>query len=157
VTEEERKQRAREKSRKWRAENRERHRAYSRDWQLRNHDYYLAKMRAYYASLPIEEKRAKRRAWRENNRERYRENARSDQRRRSVGRSQESVDYAEILRRDPCSYCGGEGGVIEHIDSLKAGGTNEWANLTGSCARCNGRKRTKTLLLFLLTRNVTDR
>ena len=45
-----------------------------------------------------------------------------------------------------CAYCGEFVGSDEHIDhivSLKAGGSNNFFNLTFSCAECNLKKGTK--------------
>jgi DNA polymerase III alpha subunit len=99
-----------------------------------------------------ERARAKHTRWREQNREWVREYARGRQRARRVGRQQESVGYAELVRRDPCSYCGEPGGTVDHIEPVALGGSNDVENLTGACKNCNSRKRTRPLLVFLLER-----
>jgi len=71
--------------------------------------------------------------------------------RRGVG-SVKSADVAH-LRRDPCSYCGGESEAIDHIEPRAGGGTNHWSNLTAACDSCNGSKSDKPLLIFLAHRN----
>ena len=61
-----------------------------------------------------------------------------------------SLEYAEILRYDPCSYCGDAGKIaIDHIDPLNGGGDGSWTNLTAACKKCNTSKRDKTLLGWL--------
>lgn len=67
--------------------------------------------------------------------------------RRKLPKDPESREYAVIVAGDPCSYCGGQGGVIEHITS---GENGYWWNLTGACGSCNARKRSRTLIEFLL-------
>lgn len=49
--------------------------------------------------------------------------------------------YARALRRDPCAYCGEEGGTLDHIVPRSGGGARwDWENWTGACERCNRRK-----------------
>jgi 5-methylcytosine-specific restriction endonuclease McrA len=76
----------------------------------------------------------------------------SQMRRRSrlVQITSEDTDYMGILRHDPCSYCGSDGGTIDHIEALHFGGETRWSNLTGACRRCNTSKGTGGLLSFLL-------
>jgi 5-methylcytosine-specific restriction endonuclease McrA len=107
---------------------------------------------------------ARSRAWREANRERHRENARRWQlenperhrastrehaRRRRLGQDADAIAFAAILRRDPCAYCGGPAGEIDHIIAIDQGGPNTWDNLTAACKNCNSQKRTIPLLPFL--------
>ena len=63
--------------------------------------------------------------------------------------------WMRIIRRDPCSFCGGTGGTVDHVEPQSRtargiGGAHSWANYVGCCVRCNGRKRDQKLLLFLL-------
>ena len=91
--------------------------------------------------------------WRADNRERLRAKLRKDAAKRRAlvgGRNREASDYVRILRSDPCSYCGRESSVIDHIDALASGGEHRWDNLTAACRSCNARKRTRPLLTFLL-------
>jgi predicted nucleic acid-binding Zn ribbon protein len=60
------------------------------------------------------------------------------------------ADYAALLRRDPCSYCGGAGGGIDHIVARAREGADGWENLTGTCGRCNSSKCDRPLLEHLL-------
>lgn len=55
-----------------------------------------------------------------------------------------------VLENDPCSYCGGSGGEIDHIVPLAKGGTHSIDNLTGACKSCNSSKHITNLLLFML-------
>ena len=68
--------------------------------------------------------------------------------------------YARILRQDPCVYCGGPGGTIEHIKprslfsvvtSANQGESKDhWTNLASSCYKCNQDRGKRGLLIFLL-------
>ena len=60
------------------------------------------------------------------------------------------MDYLAVLRRDPCSYCGGPAGAADHIVARSCGGEDGWENRTGTCASCNSRKGARPLLLALL-------
>lgn len=58
--------------------------------------------------------------------------------------------YEQILRRDPCSYCGVVmKQQIDHIVPVVASGENAWTNLTAACAGCNRAKSATPLLVFL--------
>jgi 5-methylcytosine-specific restriction endonuclease McrA len=74
----------------------------------------------------------------------------SEQRRRKIGwPSGETLAYIEILRRDPCSYCGAPWEHTDHIRPVANGGAGDWTNLTSACARCNHAKHTHDLLTFM--------
>ncbi len=60
------------------------------------------------------------------------------------------VSWWEVVKADPCSYCGGAGGTVDHIRPLNRGGKNHAGNLTGACSDCNGRKANLSLIGFLL-------
>lgn len=53
----------------------------------------------------------------------------------------------KLLLSDPCSYCGGAGGEIDHIDAL---GDSGWQNLTAACRSCNSSKDRLPILRHLL-------
>jgi 5-methylcytosine-specific restriction endonuclease McrA len=100
------------------------------------------------------------RRWQDANRDRVREINRAAKRRRRarihaapVGDSAQGREYAAILGNDPCSYCGGSGGVIDHIVAIARGGGDAWENLTSACSTCNVRKYSESLLEFLLWRS----
>lgn len=70
---------------------------------------------------------------------------------RRVGADPESRRYAkDVVLNDPCSYCGGPGGTIDHIEAVTRGGTSDWTNLAAACMSCNARKHNRSLLSFLL-------
>lgn len=103
-----------------------------------------------YARAHKAEARARHKAWREANVERARAYARDAQRARHVGRDPDGKEYLKILLRDPCSYCGGPAGTIDHIRPVVRGGANVWENLTAACKTCNLRKHDSQLLVFML-------
>jgi 5-methylcytosine-specific restriction endonuclease McrA len=72
-------------------------------------------------------------------------------RRRAVMDPREDLVAAYLmLERDPCAYCGGPGGTVDHIEPLADGGTHTVDNLAGACKRCNGGKCNRSLLEVLL-------
>jgi 5-methylcytosine-specific restriction endonuclease McrA len=109
-----------------------------------------------------EQARERHRRWREANRDEHRERSRRWYRAnrdlaisslRGLGvLDRPSRTYAEILRRDPCAYCGAAMEDIDHIDPIVSGGENHWTNLTAACGSCNNRKYSFPLLLFLARR-----
>lgn len=114
----------------WHAENRERRSAYNRGWARRNRERRREYMRDYY--------------------ERNAEQIKMWARIRKL--TPDAQDYAEILVRDPCAYCGEPTEQIDHIDPVALGGTSDWDNLTGACQSCNARKEARPLLVFLAVR-----
>lgn len=64
-----------------------------------------------------------------------------------------------VLRDDPCSYCDGPGGTVDHVVAQSSGlpDRNRWHNFTGACQGCNGSKGNMPLLLFLARRGVIRR
>jgi len=110
---------------------------------------------AKYAAKP-EVKAAKAirmKAWRGANPERSRQYVRDYQRRRRstvVGDIREIEAWMRVLECDPCVYCGGPGGEIDHIVALARGGNHSVDNLTGACKSCNSSKQTAGLLRFML-------
>lgn len=76
--------------------------------------------------------------------------ARELSRRRQLKLTNVGAEYARVLDSDPCSYCGAVCEEIDHIRSRREGGDGEWNNLTAACRRCNRRKGSTSLLLFLL-------
>lgn len=69
-----------------------------------------------------------------------------------LARDQDMIDWGEILRCDPCSYCGRPCEQIDHIVPFDAGGKLTPENTTAACASCNHRKSHTPLLQFLLLR-----
>lgn len=58
-------------------------------------------------------------------------------------------DYLEVLRQDPCAYCGKPGDHLDHIVPLARGGEGDWTNLTSACRQCNQSKSARSLLSYL--------
>lgn len=55
-----------------------------------------------------------------------------------------------VLADDPCSYCGGVGGTLDHVVALADGGRHSEENLAGACRSCNARKSDFGLLQWLM-------
>ena len=58
-------------------------------------------------------------------------------------------EWYHILQRDPCSYCNGRGGTVDHVRPLAIGHDDGMANWAGACEGCNGRKADQGVLWFL--------
>src|SRR5215831_3677437 len=77
-----------------------------------------------------------------------------------------AAPYLAAMRGDPCTYCGGEGGHLDHIEPVTRrrrrnrddgiAVSREWANLSGSCQACNSRKYTYSMLAALITGRLVD-
>jgi 5-methylcytosine-specific restriction endonuclease McrA len=138
----------------------------AREYYLANKEKYAERARRWAAKQPASYHRERWRRWREANRDkasaqtkkwraRNPEKARVQDRRqrlrRDVGLNQFALMVTDILRADPCSYCGEPLPIhIDHIHPMAHGGASDWSNLTAACERCNKRKSTKPLLRFLL-------
>lgn len=156
---------ARASSRRWRRANPERARrpsnpTYRREWYEANAEQERARERERHAKNR-DELNAQRAERARLQRERdpggmaaVRRQATARRRARvkaaTVGDRASYAEYDAILRRDPCSYCGGEVQHADHIVPLDDGGEHDWENLTGACGSCNSRKSTKSLLVFML-------
>lgn len=130
-------------------EYRERQRAYHREWYKANRETERAKQTAYSATRSAELTR-KAVAWQRANPEKYRAIQRAAKaRRQGVPMDADAKTYAQLLLTDPCSYCGGPAGEIDHIVPVTRQGTGDWDNLTSACRSCNAQKNAKPLLAFL--------
>lgn len=58
--------------------------------------------------------------------------------------------WKAAVKRDPCSYCGGPGGIRDHVVSVATGGTDAWWNAAGICSLCNNRKGKLSVMAHLL-------
>ena len=70
--------------------------------------------------------------------------------------------WLALVRRDPCAYCPGRGGTVDHVEprsrSARGLGTpHGWLNTVGACSGCNGAKRDSDLLAFLHRRRWNGR
>lgn len=112
---------------------------------------YLRKRRIEGKDRPSENAQKNRMAGQRARRQANPEKTRAEKfARRTTG--QVDLDYARLLLSDPCSYCGGAGGTIDHIVPIAKGGTNDWWNLTAACKSCNSGKCALELLEYLLRR-----
>lgn len=50
---------------------------------------------------------------------------------------------AAAIRQQPCAYCGGPGGTVDHVVPIARGGTSVRGNLAPACRPCNSSKGTK--------------
>lgn len=66
--------------------------------------------------------------------------------------SRSDLDYEDVVRRDPCSYCGAAGGQVDHVVPIARGGGCGWENQTAACGSCNSSKGARPLVLFLAER-----
>lgn len=104
-----------------------------------------------YARSHKTEARERHTQWRRSNIEHVREYARAASYRRKFDRDAETIEFVELLKNDPCSYCGAPGpSHIDHIVPVSKGGPNTPDNLTAACVSCNSSKHDRSLLEFLL-------
>lgn len=144
------------------AEKRERHREASRRWAARNRGKDPddpVRPQSILANLSPEErlerKRQLNREWarRQSPEKRAKWNNYNRLRRKASGADQKPVDVPPHIYSDPCSYCGGSGGTVDHIEAIHHGGINDPDNYTAACRSCNAAKGARfTLLGFLLHR-----
>lgn len=119
----------------------------SSEYWLRNKEACAERRRKWREANPDYDKKR-----REANKERYKLYWLNDahRRRANLGTPSElTIEYMDVLRRDPCCYCGKPTRHIDHIEPVSLGGLHTWENLTGACSKCNLSKRTDSLLLFL--------
>lgn len=60
------------------------------------------------------------------------------------------MNWPQILRADPCCYCGEQGGCVDHIEPRSLGGADHESNLTGICRSCNSSKGQSSPLIFMI-------
>lgn len=125
-----------------------------RTQQQRNRDYYernrlhlIAYQRARRGA-DLEAARAYERETYRRRRPRVQATNRARERRMEYP-SCETVEFEQVLRGDPCSYCGGRAGQVDHVEPVIHGGRNHWTNLTSACQSCNRQKSDKPLLAAL--------
>lgn len=129
-----------------------RHRREERERRLANPERARRIKRAEY-ERNREKYAARTKRWRRENAERRRKQSVVDARRRRLDRDADAVAYADVLRRDVCSYCGtSHTDEVDHIVPSARGGANNWTNLTAACRRCNLTKNAMPMLHFLLGR-----
>lgn len=60
--------------------------------------------------------------------------------------------WRDVIASDPCVYCGGSAGTVDHLRPIALGGTNCWMNLAPACVTCNNQKAALSLVAFLVAR-----
>jgi len=147
----------------YRDANRDKLRTYKRDMDKKRADnraYHAANRdqlnqearRRYQRNKPRYVQRAYK--WQRNNPDKARAYTRVKAlRRRGAPLTTEARQYIEIIKHDPCVYCGQYGDiVIDHIHPVSRGGDSDWTNLAPACRSCNAAKTNKSLLAYLLER-----
>lgn len=140
--------------RRYAAEHSEHRKLIYRAWRSENAEIVKAKARSRYRANPspyVERARK----WAALNPEKASAHTlKKNHRRRGAEPDTAAREYVQIIRHDPCSYCGTRPTRVEvdHIVPVSAGGTGAWDNLTPACRPCNAAKGSRTLLSFLLER-----
>ncbi len=127
------------------------HADYMRDYCRRNAETVNANKRAAWAKRSDEQKehtRAYRRKWFKTPAGRV-ASARGRHGRLSRKEELSPGSWLITLQSDPCSYCGGPGGEVDHIVPIAQGGSNDLSNLTAACRRCNALKKDQHMLVFM--------
>ena len=155
----------------WKKANREKVKMANAAWNLAN----PAKKKAAYAAW--HKANAQRRkeltaTWRQANRERtkataaawqkaHREQARALARRRRAREynargTHTAKQWLALLAsyHGKCVYCGKHATTQDHIDPLSRNGSNDIDNIAPACVSCNSSKKTKPLLVWMLTRYI---
>lgn len=69
--------------------------------------------------------------------------------------------YREVLRQDPCPYCGNipapMNRSLEHVIPRSHGGRNSWDNLVGACFPCNQRRGNIPFLYWMVQQQPKER
>jgi hypothetical protein len=75
-----------------------------------------------------------------------------------LGREDRAISraYRAAIADDPCRYCGGRAGNVDHYFPVAKGGSDMWTNLGPACAGCNRSKRATCGTAFAL-RGTADR
>lgn len=142
-----------EKERTWYEANKERVAETGRAWYEANRKRKSETGRAYY-EINRKRKSETSRAWRQANPEKVRAKIAAYHRAMEPADA-DTLAFMELLRQDPCSYCGkwpepGTVSTIDHIVPVSQGGQNHWTNLTAACQPCNNSKGAKKLIVWLL-------
>ena len=139
-----------EVKRRARARNRDRENAAARERYRAGGEDSRRRAREQGRRRSRESVNAASRRWRAANKEKVAAmNRHTDAQRRALKVTPEDAAYVEILRRDPCCYCGEAMRDVDHIEPVARGGEGNWPNLTAACGPCNRSKSSRTLLTFL--------
>lgn len=142
---------ARERAAAWKKANPERAKVIASTYRAKHRERLNAEALERYHRIMAEDPeqiRALRRAWVKTDRGVV-ANRLARHARRGAPPTPEARAYSIILLADPCSYCGGPGGELDHVDPVGPGGDGEWINLTAACRSCNASKNDHPLLAFL--------
>lgn len=91
--------------------------------------------------------------WRRANPQAAKEQSASGYRARKIARGDDdTLAWLDLIREDPCSYCGERSETVDHIEPKVHGGVNHWTNYAPACRSCNSSKNDQSLLLYLLRR-----
>lgn len=144
-------ERIKRNAKEWAEKNPERRKEQQARYRENHRPERQAKGRARYHKLMEEDPervRAQRRAWAKTPKgalySRF-----AAHKRRGVTPDALAREYAAVLLRDPCAYCGEPAVELDHIDPVSLGGSGTWDNLSGACRTCNARKNDQPLLMFL--------
>lgn len=138
----------------WRADNQEHLKEYAQDNRGRINEQARQRRQNLRLTNPeLLRERDRKQASTPSVRERNRRNAKVQKaKRRGAPYTPEALEYIEILKGDPCVYCGKHYETTEHIVAVSKGGTGDWDNLASACGSCNSSKWKKDLLDFMLYR-----
>jgi hypothetical protein len=81
--------------------------------------------------------------------DRYKQKKRLKDNKRARSKSNRAGQYAIIIARDPCCYCGQISNTLDHISPMVSGGKTHADNLAACCYQCNEAKAKNSLLGFL--------
>lgn len=142
-----------ERTRKWRESNPERALETGRKWRATNLEERRTYERNYYATHTETIRQTKRR-WRAANLDKHRI---KEQRRRARKRAAAINDFTTdewnqmVSDQDGrCAYCYCEAPLtIDHIQPISKGGNHTCANICGACCDCNVRKGDMSVVEFI--------
>lgn len=140
-----------ERKRRWREANPEASPGYSRKWRAQNLEHESQRRRDYYAENS-EWMKERNREWVARNRDKRRESSQRYRARVRVANVAEVRDWLAIIASDPCQYCGALGETDDHVVPLSGGGDHCWSNIGRACVACNSSKRDRPFLLWLAGR-----
>lgn len=121
-------------------------------WRANNRESYRRTQSAYRA-LNADKVAEYRRRWKRANPDKVNG---TDPARAAAKFDAEAIAYAEMIRVDPCVYCGLPSSEIDHIVPVSVSRSSHWTNLAPICDACNSSKGAKSVLHFMLYRQRTS-
>lgn len=64
--------------------------------------------------------------------------------------SHDFIGYNEVVKKEPCVYCGGLAKTWDHLIPKSKGGPSGWTNMARACSHCNLKRDTKPFLIFMI-------